>query len=306
MTAIEVLNGLDVNEGNVVLWTFRGPRGPATADPKYTGRWVDATDEVQNALKSTLTAEIERIEEVKQFGLLEENHETSALTITLNETHGGHILAECGSETLNKKSSKVEHLFNSTFYLAKFSWGDVVIYACKKVGASWKTTRQKGIQNVIFSDQTLNIDETPRFDISRSFDFIIVDQEILCGNKRNFESILRYKQAHKSDFEELRMEPEFSDVFSDLSIFSDFVGENKIQLRRISAVRQKGHYKDAGFMQRLRDHQAECGLSLNFNDEGQIVPTVETCSDIITALLDHRLSSRFSENNYDVPSSTPV
>jgi hypothetical protein len=290
----------------VVLWTFRGPKGAASDDPKYTGRWVDATNEVQVTLRSTLLAEIGRIEEVKQFGLLEENHETSALSITRNETHAGHIVAESSAETSKKKASKVEHLHNSSFYLAKFSWNDMVVYACKKADASWKTKRAKDIRSVIFSDQSLDIDDRPHFDVSRNFDFLIVGQEILCLNKRNFESILRYKDAHKLDFEELKLEPEFVAIFSDIAPLSAFVGENKIQLRRVSAIRHKGHFRDTSFMQRLHTHHAECGLTLNFDGIGRIIPTPDTGSDIITALLDHRLSSRFSEKNYDVPSSTPV
>ena len=306
MTAIETLRDLKIDDGNVVLWTFRGPRGPAVQDPKYTGRWVDVTSSVKKVLRETLVSEIERIEEVKQFGLLEENHATSALTITSEETHVGHIVAESSAEVPLKKVSKTEHLQNSSFYTSKFSWDDQVVYACRRTGATWKTNRFKGFRDLFFLDQTLDVDERQHFDIAKNFDFLVVEQEILCLNKKNFESILRYKQAHKVDFEELKLEPEFSALFSDLTPLSEFVCENKIQLRRTSAIRQKGHYKDKNFMQRLRDHHDACGLTLNFNDNGLITPTQETCSDIITALLDHRLLSRFSENVYDVPSSTPV
>ena len=133
-----------------------------------------------------------------------------------------------------------------------------------------------------------------------------MDAEILCLNKRNFESILRYREAHQNDFAELQSEPEFAAAFSDMAPLVEFVENNKIQLRRALSIRQKGHYKEAGFMENLRQRYMECGLSLVFNGEGQMVPTPETCSDIVTALLDHRLTSRFSEKVFDVPSSTVV
>ena len=159
---------------------------------------------------------------------------------------------------------------------------------------------------MVFRDGELDVDNRARFDIARTFDFLIADGEILCLNKRNFESILRYKQAHQEDFESLQTEPEFVSVFADLAPLADFIDNNKIQLRRASAIRQKGHYKELHFMQNLRERHTECGLALVFDAQGRIIVTPETCSDIITALLDHRLTSRFSERYFDVPSSTPV
>lgn len=59
-------------------------------------------------------------------------------------------------------------------------------------------------------------------------------------------------------------------------------------------------------MTKLRQHHAGHGLTLEFDTNGLIVPTAETCRDIITALLDHGLASAFSENVYDVPDATKV
>lgn len=88
--------------------------------------------------------------------------------------------------------------------------------------------------------------------------------------------------------------------------FVEHVGTNKIRLRRVSALRDKGHFRNANFMARLREHHAAYGFTFQFNNEGQIIATPETAAQILTALLDHRLASAFSEVIYDVPSSTPV
>jgi hypothetical protein len=84
------------------------------------------------------------------------------------------------------------------------------------------------------------------------------------------------------------------------------VGENKIQLRRASAIHQKGHYRDAEFMTRLREQHLNFGFAIQFDDNGRIIATPETCDEIVTALLDHRLSSAFSMRVYDVPSAIPI
>ena len=77
-------------------------------------------------------------------------------------------------------------------------------------------------------------------------------------------------------------------------------------MRRMSAVRQKKHYRDTEFMSRLQQHQAEFGLEIQFDGDGKIVATLETSSQIITALLDHRLVSGFSQKIYDVQDAKPV
>jgi hypothetical protein len=59
-------------------------------------------------------------------------------------------------------------------------------------------------------------------------------------------------------------------------------------------------------MQRLRQRYAEYGFTIQFDDQGRIVVTEETSSQIITALLDHRLASGFSQRIYDVPSAVAV
>lgn len=306
MAAIDTVRALDVNNAAVTLWTLRGPYGPAHGNPRYSGRWVRTTDKVEEALTTAFVDDVTRIEEVKDYGLLEENHEASALLIPLEETHAESVLEQCGAETQNRRATSREHVANSRFYLAKFATEDTIVYGVRKTDPTWKTIRARNFRTMVFSDGELDIDDTPRFDISRTFDFMMVDGEVLCLNKRNFESILRYKQAHQNDFEELQAEPEFMAAFADITPLVEFVGNNKIQLRRTSAVRQKGHYRDAGFMENLRQRYNECGLMLRFNAQGRIIVTPDTCSDIITALLDHRLTSRFSEMYFDVPSSTAV
>ena len=306
MAVLETVGRLNVDQANVTLWTFRGPKGPVSDDPKYTGRWVDTTNQVDEALRETLRAESARIAEVKEYGLLEENHESSALRISTDETHAGRVMAECADEIEGKKSSELRHIQNSSFYVAKFSWNATVIHAVRKTDSSWRTRRAVNLQALVFQDGQLDIDERARFDIARTFDFLIGDDEILCLNKPNFESVLRYKQAYLEYFDELKQEQEFVRLFANLDPFSEYVMKNKIQLRRVLAVREKGHYKDEGFIQRLRDQYRDCGLTIEFDENGRIDASARTCADIMTALLDHRLASRFSERIYDVPSSRPV
>ena len=306
MPILQELKALNFGEAQVNLWTLKGPTGAAADDPRYSGHWVETTVEVSNALRETLTLDLGRIEEVLEYGLLAQNNEASALHILADETHASILLSVIGAEEQGKRASSVKHLMNSKFYVAKCIIGEQVVYAVKKTDAAWRTKKAKSIMNMFFVDHVLSLDERPHFELSRRFDFVICGADIIIFNKRAFESVLRHKEAQREDFAELQADAEFQAVFVDIAPLVAHVGDNKIQLRRACAIRSKGHYKDPKFMSRLRDNQAEYGLAIQFDGEGKIVPTPETCAQIMTALLDHRLKSGFSTLIYDVQDTTPI
>jgi Domain of unknown function (DUF4868) len=257
-------------------------------------------------LKETVEAERGRIEETIEYGLLTQNNEASALVIAKEKTHAGLLVDIVAAETDLKRVRRTEHLRNSKFYLIKLVQGDNVIHAVRRADSGWTTKRALSIRSLFYEENRLTLDNRPHFDIENSIDFFIVGDEVLILSKSRFESVLRYKEAHRDDFIALRAEVEFATAFVDLSPLVAHVGMSKIQLRRVSAIRQKGHYRDADFMARLRQHHAEYGFTIQFADDGKIIATPETCSEIVTALLDHRLASGFSTRIYDVPSTRPV
>lgn len=130
--------------------------------------------------------------------------------------------------------------------------------------------------------------------------------KILISGKSNFESVLSYKQAHLEDFTELTQQVDFSHIFSNVAPVVEYVGKNKIRLRRALAIHQKGHYKDPVFMGHLRNNYANFGLVLEFDHNLKLVVTEINCPDVFTALLDHRLKSPFSQNVYDVQDTNNV
>jgi len=205
-----------------------------------------------------------------------------------------------------KRANVAKKLLNSSFYVIKIIAGGVTLLGVKKTTSSWKTKKAKGIVSVLFDDQQLVLNTEQGFEILRSIDFFIYNNNIAILHKSNFESILKYKAAHVSDFTELKLEQEFIDIFVTMDPLTDYVANNKIQLRRASAIRLKGHYKDAGFMTRLRSDGVKYALNINFDSQGKIVPTAETCRDIFQALLDHRLTSGFSLANFDVQDTQSI
>jgi hypothetical protein len=305
LAALEDLKAFDVAGATLSLWVFRKSTAAGQA-PTYKGLWVETADDLEVALEGTVATERDRIEEVLDYSLLAQNNESSALSITTLETHAGLIVQEAAAEIIAKKVTRVKDIQSATFYVIKLVSGDTVIHAVRRADTSWRTKKKLDRITAFFRDEQLGLDDKTGFDISRLIDFFIVGDDILISNKGNFESLLNYKQAHKEDFETLQAEPQFAAIFTDLGPLRGHVGDNKIQLRRVVAIREKGHYNSAQFMQNLRARHAEFGLHIEFDATGRIAPTPETCRDIIIALLDHRLASAFSTTIYDVPDATPV
>lgn len=296
----------DVAGAETAVWVFRKSGGHRGAAPTFTGHWIAIDAALEAAVKEAISTQRARIEEVSPYGLLAQNHEASALSIAADETHV-HLVAAATAEPLpQRRATKLAHLQNTSFYVIKLSVGGETLLAFRKTDSSWHTKRRRASIDALFRDETLTLEPSPAFSLSSYVDFFAFGGVIYMLEKSRFESVLSYREAHANQFQALQAEPQFSSIFSDMGPLIAHIGTNKIHLRRACAIEVKGHYRDAGFMQRLRERAANYHLNIVFDDGGLIVPTPETCADIITALLDHRLSSAFSEAIYDVPDAVAV
>jgi hypothetical protein len=306
MATLDDLRAFDIDAATVSLWVFRGPRGASDAPPAYTGYWVETTDDLDAALKETVAVQRDRIEETLEYDLLAQNNETSALLIGKEETNAGLLTDIVAAETGDRRVRGPEQLVNAAFYLMKLIHNNDILYAVRRTTSTWKTAHRRTVRSLLYDEHQLSLDNRPRFDLETDIDFFVLGQELLILHKGHFESTLRYKVAHANDFLQLQQEVAFSGVFVDLAALILHVGVNKLRLRRMSAVRQKAYFRNAQFMERLRQHSAEYGFTFQFAEDGKIIATNETSPQVITALLDHRLVSGFSGRIYDVPSTVTI
>ena len=162
------------------------------------------------------------------------------------------------------------------------------------------------MMNILFTEAGLDIMDNPSFSISRSFDFFVVGTHVFMSNKPAFESLLNHKDTYEEAYAELKQEPGFATAIADFAVFDSFVGKNATHLRRMAVIKARGYYQNPDYMARLRDINGLRGWGIQFDDQGRIVATPEKMRDILHVLLDHRLRSELSDNQYDVPSTTPV
>lgn len=306
MAALLDLKNFDIGNSQVNLWTFKKSMTGQPPQLVMTGRWVSLTQDLAKTIKDTVNFHISNFTEVLEYGLLAQNNEGSILRVPSIETHADKILTESADQIPSKKVDNLKKIQNTSFYVVKFSNPAGNLYCVKKVDSSWATKKRTGVVNAIFKENTLDLDESPTFSIAKSFDFYIINDSIFIDNKKNFESILNHKSAHKSDFTELLLEEKFAAIFTQTDIIKNYVGTNAIQLRRAAAIRQKQNYIDAQFMINLKQEFLNFGLNIKYENDGRINPTLDTCPDIFKALLDHRLKSHFSGKIFDVQNTESI
>lgn len=284
-------HGFDADNAALTFWVVKKSTNSKTKAPVFTGHWIDLTLNLESHLRGVVAAERARITETKEYSLLAQNNENSALTIGVDETIADLVIKCCGAETEARKADKVKDINNADFYVIKLVDGDKVLHAVRRTETGWKARKAAQYLNVIWTDEKLDLEEDRSFQISRNIDFVVFDGQLLIAHKKNFESVLSFREAHVEEFAQLRLESDFKNIFSDDSLVANYVGNNKTHLRRIATIRQKGHYKDPIFMSSLITNRDRLKYTIQFDATGKIVPTEETCAQIITALLDHRLLS---------------
>lgn len=304
MANLAELKAFDFDNADLTVWVYK--KSTRAGVPVFNGHWVGITDALAASLREAVSARLGEVNETIDYDILAQNNESSVLTLGADETHIALVEAQSANPTEGRKAKRLKQLANSAFYMVRFASEVGALLAVRKTDASWKTRKSANALRVVFFDEELDVDERPTFTLEPMFDFFVFNGSIYVTHKGRFESVLAYKAGHLEAFEELVEEPDFSNIFSDLAPINEYVGNNKIQLRRAVAIREKGHFRDANFMQNLRAECAAMGLAIGFDDEGRIVPTAESCRDIFQALLDHRLDSRLSKRLYDVQSTAAV
>lgn len=301
---LETLKGFNLQNAELSVWVFR--KKTSEGNPSFTGKWITVDLELKTELLGFINNERGHYTEVVDYSLLAQNNENSLMLIGTGETSAVSVTTISSNQTQEKKIKDIKELSNCDFYSVKLVVGDTVLHCVKKTDSSWSTKKNKDLKNIVYKNNKLSIDNTPKFNISKDFDFFVLEDNVFIKNKKVFESVLSYKKAHISNFSELVEEPEFSEVFTDSEPLKKYVGNNAMQLRRASAIKQKGYYKNPDFMKSLQDNATRFRLNLQFDGHGKIVANDDCCADIFQALLDHRLQSHYIAHIYDVPNASMV
>ncbi|CAJ6978899.1 Uncharacterised protein [Burkholderia pseudomallei] len=302
---LQAFGAFDIAQATASLWVFK--KRPATGQMNpFTTVSVVMSDALRDQLKELAKSYQASHTIAEEYNLLSQPSEGGFLAVSREET-----LFPCLQGLIDQPLEEclvknVKQLNNAAGYVLRLRHGEAVIYCVKKANADWATRKKKGMMNIFFTESGLDIMDSPSFSISRSFDFFVVGENVLMASKPAFESLLNHKDTYEEAYAELKQEPGFSAAIADFTVFDTFIGKNATHLRRMAVIKARGYYQKADYMARLREINGLRGWGIQFDEQGRIIATPEKMRDILHVLLDHRLRSELSDNQYDVPSTTPV
>lgn len=302
---LQAFGGLDVVQADVSLWVFKKRPVTGQANP-FTAVSVLMSDTLRDQLKELVVGYQRSHTYAEDYNLLAQPSEDGFLSVPREDTLFPNLQALVDQPLEECLVSDIRRLNNAAGYVLRLSHAELIVYCIKKTNQDWGTRKKKDVMNIFFTGGGLDILENPSFSISRQFDFFVAGDHVLMTSKPAFESLLSHKESYEDAYEELKQEQGFAAAISDMAPLDAFVGKNSTQLRRMTVIKARGYYRNPNYLARLRQVNASRGWGIQFDDQGRIVPTAEKMRDILHVLLDHRLHSELSDNQYDVPSTSPV
>lgn len=285
------------------LWVFK----KSTTPQKFRAWHVKTDQEIERLFRSAIETEIARISESAAYSPLAQTNESSCLTHPLEESEGViALLDQVDHPEAEHVDAGLKHLKGAAGYLVKFQNGTDLVYAVRKTAPNWRPTVRKSLINTVFKNGELSATPDESFSFDSYFDFYCFNETIFVASKRAYESTTSDKKAYEVNFEALTLDPHFANVFSSIDPLKAYVGQNAMQLRRVTVIQQKALYLRPDFSQKLNAVNLTRNWGLNFDAAGKLIVCDQTARIILQVLLDHRLLSEITDTIYDVPDAEAV
>lgn len=306
MTIEQTLNqcrSFDVNNASLSLWVFKKS---ISQNANFTARSVVVTDALKVLLKEIVSSTMERYSEVEPYSLLAQPNEVGCLCLETDETIFSELQDIIDLPVEEKLINNIKQIENSAGYVVRLQVDGEVLYCVRRLAENWSTKKRVSVINTILNGNQLDVVSDQTFSIGKTFDFFATATDILVFNKANFESLLNYKLMYSDSFATLQQDAAFVAAFTNMVPLISHIGTNTMHLRRMAVIQQKNLFADAVYMGRLRHINIQRKWNIQFDAQGRIDPTDDTIRTIMQVLLNHRLRSELSEDDYDVNSSIPV
>lgn len=293
----------DYDNSIVQLWVFK----KSSTSAKFRAWHVRTDEQVENLFRDAIRSETARITEKVAYNHLSQNNESSCLEHSLEDSEGLIALLQVvDAPEAENTDAQLKQLKGAVGYLVKFQSAVQTVYAVRKTAPTWKPSVRTKLINAIFVNGELSAVPDESFTFDSYFDFYCFSETIFVASKRAYESTISDKTAYKRSFDDLTVDPQFLSVFSDVEPLKKYVGQNAIQLRRMTVIQQKALYRIPGFSEKVKVVSDVRDWGIKFDGNGKITVCENTARVVIQVLLDHRLLSEVTETTYDVPDAEAV
>ena len=267
----------------ISLWVFKATRNRAFSVP--------LSDNLMNEFKVIKNNCLKEIKESVAYDSGAALAKDAMMMIDGDIDQWNYILQLITAPVEKRHVRSISGLQNNLAYVVVFSSNGKKLYGVKKTSSQLGSKKAKNFFDTLFDGEKLDVAENLVFGISRYFDFFYLDEKFYILDRANFESILGYKDHYKKNFVELLADVNFHSRIDNLPVLQNYVGDNAIQLGRMSAIKEKKKYEDQVYWDSFLNLNLSEGWGINVTDTGKIIISEDKVKDVVSILLGHRVKS---------------
>jgi hypothetical protein len=273
---------------------------------QYEVNYVQINPRLETRLRNIIVRKIEAANTFETYTYdCPEPEEDEVRAINSDETDFFRILEQL--QALNPEEDVIEdidELVKAKAYLIILRNDEgIQTIGFKTLPENWKMKRDRGLIPLLYRENRFeDLEEENVFSISSYVDLIYFDEALFILSRKNFESGLNFRDGMIARANELYQEVQEANLFVNMEILTNRVGNNQRYLRKIATIKNLGYYQDANYLLRLRAISEQRNWGIQFQD-GQIVITEEHLDAILTLLQNKRLHSELTDETFDVDSA---
>lgn len=273
---------------------------------QYVVNYVQINPRLETRLRNIIIRKIEAANTFETYTYdCPEPEEDEVRAINSDETDFFRIFEQL--QTLNPEEDvieDIEELVKAKAYLIILRNDEgIQTVGFKTLPENWKMKRDRGLIPLLYRENRFeDLEEENVFSISSFVDLIYFDEALFILSRKNFESGLNFRDGMIAKADELYQEVQEANLFVNMEILTNRVGNNQRYLRKMATIKNLGYYQDANYLLRLRAISEQRNWGIQFQD-GQIVITEEHLDAILTLLQNKRLHSELTDETFDVDSA---
>jgi hypothetical protein len=306
-TILRNLKLLDLSNANITLAVVKEYKRNRVS--QYSIKYVPIDERLERRLRNIVLGHIENSNTVEEYTFdCPEPEADQVRAIGYEETDFYRIFEQLAE--LNPEEDIIENideLIKSKAYLIILRTTEgIQVVGFKTLPENWKLKKSRGLIPLLYKENRFeDIEEENIFSISNLVDLFYYNEFLFILSKKDFERGLNFREGMISNANSLYEEVTTLNLFVNMDILTQKVGNNQRYLRKIATIRNLGHYKNPVYLQRLQQLSNTKGWNVQFDNE-QIVITEENLDDILTLLQNKRLHSELTEEDFDVESTKLV
>jgi hypothetical protein len=273
---------------------------------QYEVNYVQINPRLETRLRNIIIRKVEAANTFETYTYdCPEPEEDEVRAINSDETDFFRILEQL--QALNPEEDIIEdidELVKAKAYLIILRNDEgIQTVGFKTLPENWKMKRDRGLIPLLYRENRFeDLEEENVFSISSFVDLIYFDEALFILSRKNFESGLNFRDGMIAKADELYQEVQEANLFVNMEILTNRVGNNQRYLRKMATIKNLGYYQDANYLLRLRAISEQRNWGIQFQD-GQIVITEEHLDAILTLLQNKRLHSELTDETFDVDSA---